>query len=195
MSVKDALATAARWTLALLAAFWVLLWGVSLWYCHNAYVGDDRGTSGIGLNVRLTPGSLEVTGIRFVSEPGRAAHGINAYYDVRSWADNPRLIRHPDWVRGGFGLHRWHETYTKYGPKYTNFYFGMALPFWLLAILCGIWPALYWHPRRIRRQRITAGLCPDCGYDLRGTPNRCPECGTRTEAAAQPADAADRAGG
>lgn len=28
-----------------------------------------------------------------------------------------------------------------------------------------------------RRKRQIAGLCPECGYDLRATPGRCPECG------------------
>jgi len=52
-----------------------------------------------------------------------------------------------------------------------------SVPWWMLIALALIAPALRAAWWRIRRRRVGAGRCAVCGYDLRATPLRCPECG------------------
>ena len=160
------------------------LWAVSYWCSPRLYVGRHGGTSGFGLDVRTTPGAVEWVGITFRSEPGRAARGINSFVTADRWREG--MIRRSAWVRAGFGAHRWEQTVKRNGPRYTNYYWGLSLPTWFLAALLGIAPAVRLMFRRRRRTRLGAGLCPGCGYDLRATPGRCPECGHAAAAQQEP---------
>jgi hypothetical protein len=50
------------------------------------------------------------------------------------------------------------------------------VPLWMLVLASAMPAVLAWRARIRARDRT--GLCPTCGYDLRATPKRCPECGT-----------------
>ena len=70
------------------------------------------------------------------------------------------------------------------GPAGPEFFLILAWPM-LVPLIAGAGGLLAWylggmaesHVRQKRDRRRRAGCCAFCGYDLRATPHRCPECG------------------
>ena len=137
---------------------------------------------------RLRFKQLASDGHRFEWLQERRGYGI----------DHPELVTLPDWSRGeselyddimgGYGF--WPLLMEHSVPRfnvfsekredasYANSWRGVVVPYWLVAVVTAWLPALHflllwWKVRR----RIRPGLCAACGYDLRATPYRCPECG------------------
>lgn len=54
----------------------------------------------------------------------------------------------------------------------------VQFPLWFAALVGSLLP-IVWIRWRVRQSRLLReGLCRNCGYDLRATPEKCPECGT-----------------
>jgi hypothetical protein len=81
------------------------------------------------------------------------------------------------WRFLGFQFSRYDEF--RIDPNYPTSY-NLYIPFWLAVFLCLATAAPWYHKLYRHHRRKVLGQCVKCGYDLRGSPERCPECGNTT---------------
>jgi hypothetical protein len=156
-------ATAAVWV----RSYWVL--DIVLAECSAPKAeGQDFGTPRYGV-------FAESHGGQFAGWFGGAGHlepdptsrwSIQHSHETTGFATFPSGLKfedsYVDYDGVGFNLHFWRTPGWAFASAFA------VLP--LVLILRHLATA-----RRRRRARL--GCCPACGYDLRATPDRCPECG------------------
>jgi hypothetical protein len=149
---------------------------VCLMWVRNLWVSDL-------FEVRLKRQCWQLLSERSIVHVSRSSRGYDdalgvAWSSERDGFHGPPLPRR--WGYGSFryGDHRGEVLVREWW-----------MPHWALAMVTGAWPgmlAVRWCRRR-HLAHARAGRCRSCGYDLRATPGRCPECGivpgaTATEA-------------
>ena len=123
----------------------------------------------------------------------RTSRGLFMLYWCGSDLRSPHGWRHGSWDLQGISspwddLHGW--------PGRAGFDYGIrehfpgqlvhkaVVPAYAVVLTTAIAPASWMLRRRRSTRRQCAGLCPHCDYDLRASPDRCPECGAASAAAA-----------
>ncbi len=115
----------------------------------------------------------------------RALDRASGYY-VNTWAGNFRPLFIVGWAMLMVCIVTWEYLlpilYSKFPLREQNFVIGVAVETspWVLFLFFPTWLIRKRIRRGLRQELVNDGvpICVKCGYDLRGSQKRCPECGT-----------------
>jgi hypothetical protein len=164
------------------SVLWVRSYAGSDYLAHgrSGVSSTEHSVTGISHQITWTRGQIQITKSEMTSYSLRIGVAVppkRSYWSYGRlgkghlyWDSLPERTM---WNRLGFAEIRtgWMSSFADESRK------GFAIPAWLPVLAFGLWPAL-WIVRVVRwRSRLGVGHCRECGYDLRATPKRCPECG------------------
>ena len=164
---------AAAVSLALLLAV-AVLWarGRSTWAWESVEWNTTAAAGGHQANYRagIIPVGVTFSRVRVEQTPFRPGFHVHQYR-LRAAAMDDAPFYSVIGTRGVAGI-RW--VAFSAGEEAVH---EVLIPHWVLALLSAVLPAAWAVGRWRRRRTIAAGRCATCGYDLRATPEKCPECG------------------
>ncbi len=142
----------------------------------------------LGLLFNLALWALSYFHVSYRYSAGQRFYGVSVSRGCLvlggAWAD-PISPTRSGWRSGGFFTQLQADWTPRYyagerdwiGLQYRTW--SLRFPFWIPVSALGFLLVLCRSLPRLRLlKRIKSDLCVQCGYDLRGSTERCPECGT-----------------
>lgn len=140
-------------------------------------------SKGNGQLIQSIRGRLHIISELEGRSSGAFLHRVDRLSPDAVW--NGAMSGYPVKVEWRLG-HVWQHYTRQLFPLYSGFggspfilthHRLIVVPYWSPALLFGILPTI-WTWRFVKSgHRRKLGHCPRCNYDLRATPQRCPECG------------------
>jgi hypothetical protein len=154
--------TPATWISASVFAVVVVAWMVSFFTMPNWTFGDYRRTGSTQVNVQ---------GSAFMAFLETAPQFVPTSVP-------PSSTKFIDFETPLFSQWAWDEVRDTRNGREHEVQRIIKIPLWPIALVTGVLPTLRFQRYRRERRAWLGGHCAHCGYDLRASPERCPECGT-----------------
>jgi hypothetical protein len=144
------------------------------WSYFSSIGCDLQSTRNSVCRVEMLNGVLAVQRVKLIGAMAQPLVGVTIAPRTGTWPRGSVSALKPPQPRlrngFGFGFRRFDVGDARSGIKESVY----AVPMWPIAMVISwvLWAALG------RRTALIGLTCHKCGYDLRATPDKCPECGT-----------------
>jgi hypothetical protein len=183
MSLVLCVATCALWV----RSYWVVSWVYHETFSVNDGSGIRQNSYAASLRGHVAYSSYDAHTKDPVAIALFAVNGPHSQrFEAPAWKNRSarQVAAYHGGAFAGMGIY-FHRFSDAGDQRMTGRTWGVTAPYWLICGLLAITP--YFCARSLlragsRRRRSENGECINCGYDLRASQDRCPECGTVPDA-------------